>query len=192
MLFDLGSALFHGWWILFAPGGMVPRNGLESVVAGLKRHGGLRTLAISRIEGNQNLITGIDPMPKQRGRAIPGVFRDGCRAIGSQTQIHRRPSHRARAETGLINANKLGMHVRVATERGRGRQHQSRANRNPEEEAIARSHGSSSSNAGRFFCNGPGIKFPQPAGPRRTAFPGRTLQIPHLPPAEATLVHCDA
>jgi hypothetical protein len=52
MFFDLGSALFHGWRILFAPGGVVPGNRLESVVAGLKSHGRLSSLILRGVKGN--------------------------------------------------------------------------------------------------------------------------------------------
>src|SRR5260370_19599449 len=107
MFFDLGSALFHGWGIRFAPGGVVPRNSLEPVMTGLKGHGWLSTLTLRGVESNQDLITRIDPVSKQRSRAISRIFRDCRRAIGSQAQIHRRPSHRAGAETRLINANKF-------------------------------------------------------------------------------------
>ena len=78
VLFDFGSALLHRWGILFAPGGMVPRNSLKSIVTGLKRHGRLSSLTLPGIESNQDLITGIDPMSKQRRRAISHVFRDRC------------------------------------------------------------------------------------------------------------------
>lgn len=78
MFFDLGSALFHRWGILFTPGGMVPRNRLQSVMAGLKGHGWLSTLTLRGVESNQNLITRIDPMPKERSRASSNVFRDCC------------------------------------------------------------------------------------------------------------------
>ena len=76
MFFDLGSALFHGWRILFAPGSVVPGNRLKSVVAGLEGHGRLSRLTLRGVEGNYDLITRIDPMPKERSRAITYVFRD--------------------------------------------------------------------------------------------------------------------
>jgi len=52
MFFDLGSALFHGWGIRFAPGGVVPGNRLKSVAAGLKGHGRFNRLTLRRVEGN--------------------------------------------------------------------------------------------------------------------------------------------
>ena len=76
MFFDLGSALFHGWRILFAPGSVVPGNRLESIVARLKSHGRFGGLTLGGVEGNHDLITRIDPMPKERSRAISCVFRD--------------------------------------------------------------------------------------------------------------------
>ena len=53
-------------------------------MAGLKGHGWLSTLTLRRVESNQNLITRIDPMSKERSRGISRVFRDRRGAIGSQ------------------------------------------------------------------------------------------------------------
>ncbi len=46
---------------------MVPRNGLQPIVGGLKNHGGLDRLSLDGIERDRDLAAGIDPMAEQSG-----------------------------------------------------------------------------------------------------------------------------
>ena len=78
---------------------MVPGNGLQAIMAGLENHGRLDRLTLDRIERDRDLVAGIDPVAKQSGSAIPGIFCNRSCTIPAQAQVHGRTG-----EVGKIDA----------------------------------------------------------------------------------------
>ncbi len=86
-LLHLGPLLHHRR-SHFPPRRMVPRNRLQSIVGRLKNHSRLNRHPLHGIEPDRNLAAGIDPMAKQRARAIPRIFCNRRAAIRPQAYVH--------------------------------------------------------------------------------------------------------
>ncbi len=79
---------------------MIPGDGLQAIVAGLKNHRRLGRFSLDRVERDLNLAAGVDPMAEQCSRSVARVFRNGCCAVRTQAQVHGRSNLRGAARMG--------------------------------------------------------------------------------------------
>jgi hypothetical protein len=75
----------------FSPQGVVPGNGLQSIMAGLKDHRRLRRFALNLVKLDGDLAARIGPMSKGRNGAFAKVLCYRSRSVRTEAYAERRP-----------------------------------------------------------------------------------------------------